>query len=220
AMAVRHATGYALRTRPLGEADLIAEFYTLDRGRIRVVARSARRPKSRFGSALQPFTRSRLVYFQRDKDALGRLSSADIERSYFECLARLENAPLAAYWAELIMGFMPEHDPNDTMFRLIGAVLDALEADADPQVMNRYFEVWTLKLAGLFPDANHCTQCGAELSGDAWVSESSQGFLCRRECSGDVAVGRLGTPGRALLAAVLANSPAQLAAGTVSRGAC
>jgi DNA repair protein RecO (recombination protein O) len=218
-MAIRHASAYSLRTWPLGEADLIAELFTLDRGRVRVVAKSARRPRSRFGSALEPFTRSQIVYFQREKDDLGRLSSCEIEHSYFETLATLEYAPLAAYWAELIIGFTPEHDPIPTVYRLAGAALDALEQGADAELMARYFEVWMLKISGLLPDLGHCSQCGRELQGDVWVSDLSQGFTCTRDCGGTAAAARLATPARTLLGAMLRNSPAQIASGDCSRGA-
>jgi len=218
-MALRHASAYALRTWPLGEADLIAELFTLERGRVRVVARSARRPKSRFGSSLQPFTRSQAVYFQREKDTLGRLSSCEIERSYFETLATLENAPLAAYWAELIIGFSPELDPIPDLYRLVGAALEALSTGADSELIARYFEVWILRISGLLPDLQHCGQCGKPLQGDVWVSEMSQAFVCSRACSAGGSATRLATPARALLAAVLANSPAQIAGGEVSLGA-
>lgn len=218
-MAVRHASAYALRTWPLGEADLIVELFTLERGRVRAVARSARRPKSRFGSSLQPFTRSQIVYFQRDKDDLGRLSSCEIERSYFETLATLENAPLAAYWAELIIGFTPELDPIPDIYRLTGAALDALANGAEPELMARYFEIWMLRISGLLPDVQRCSQCGRSMQGDVWVSEITQGFVCGRDCGGGVTANRLATPARALLSAILANSPAKIAGGQVSRGA-
>ncbi len=218
-MALRHASAYALRTWPLGEADFIVELFTLERGRVRVVARSARRPKSRFGSALQPFTRSQIVYFQRDKDDLGRLSSCEIEKSYFETLATLENAPMAAYWAELIIGFTPELDPIPDLYRLTGAALDGLQAGADVELMARYFEIWVLRISGLLPDLQHCSQCGRSMEGDVWVSETTQGFVCGRDCAGGVAGTRLATPARALLSVILTNSPVQLAGGEVSRGA-
>ena len=218
-MTVRHASAYALRTWPLGEADLIVELFTLERGRVRAVARSARRPKSRFGSGLQPFTRSHIVYFQRDRDDLGRLSSCEIDRSYFETLATLENAPLAAYWAELIIGFTPELDPIPDLYRLTGAALDALATGAGAELMARYFEVWMLRISGLLPDLEHCSQCGRSMQGDVWVSEVTQGFVCAPDCGGGVAASRLATPARALLSAILTHSPAQIAGGEVSRGA-
>jgi len=140
-VALRKASAYALRSRPLGEADLIVELFTRERGRVRAVARSARRIRSRFGSAFEPFTRSRIVYFQRDKDDLGRVSSCDLERSYSEMLGDVEQAAMAAYMAELVIGFAPENDAAPVLYRLVGAVLDAMEAGCSLDLLARYFEV-------------------------------------------------------------------------------
>ncbi|HJO02632.1 MAG TPA: DNA repair protein RecO [Acidobacteriota bacterium] len=211
-MALKQASGYALRTRPLGEADLIVDFYTREHGRVRAVAKSARRIKSRFGSAFEPFTRSRIVYFQRDKDDLGRVSSCELERSYFEALGRPEEATLAAYLAELIIGFAPEHDASPTLYRLIGACFDSLEVDGAPDVLMRYFEVWMLRLSGLLPGVEECSNCGQKLGSDVWVSDVTLGFLCGRTCGQVVGRSRLAPAAQDLLVAILRNAPGRLVA--------
>ncbi len=211
-MAIRQGTAYALRTRPLGEADLIVEFFTLEHGRVRVVARSARRLRSRFGSAFEPFTRSRLVWFQRDKDDLGRVSSTEIDRSWFETLSGLEQSLIAAYMAELLMAFMPERDPAPRVFRLVGAILDTLESGADPDLLARYFEVWLLRLSGLFPDVARCGECGKTLADAPWVSDVRLELLCGRTCGAVVGRRRLAPAARLLLDRVIRLSPDQLAA--------
>lgn len=211
-MAVRQALGYALRTRPLGEADLIVEIFTRERGRVRAVARSARRIRSRFGSAFEPFTLSRVVYFQRDKDDLGRISSCDIERSYFTELGDPVRAAVAAYCAELVIGFTPEHDPSATLFRLIGAAMDALASGADPELIARYMEVWTLRISGFLPDLEHCGACGRALGRDAWVSDVSLELLHARECEGQIGRRRLAPAGMELLRRILRVPPAELVA--------
>lgn len=209
-MAVRQALAYALRTRPLGEADLIVELFTRERGRVRAVARSARRVRSRFGSAFEPFTLSRIVYFQRDKDDLGRLSSCDIERSYFEGLGELERAIVAAYCAELVIGFTPEHDPSPTLFRLIGAAMEALTSGTDPELIARYMEVWTLRIAGFLPDVSRCGSCGTALGREVWVSDVSLELLHGRECGGQRGRRRLPPAGLELLRRILRLPPADL----------
>src|SRR5206468_10613843 len=50
------ADALVLRTYKLGEADRIVVFLTSDRGKKRGVAKSARRPRSRFTGALEPLT--------------------------------------------------------------------------------------------------------------------------------------------------------------------
>lgn len=209
-MSIHQASAYALRTYPLGEADLIVELFTRERGRVRCVARSARRIKSRFGSCFEPLTRSRLVWWQREKDDLGRVSSCDIERSWFETLAEVEPAALAAYVAELLIGFTPENDPSPSLFRLVGAVLDGLEGGLDVELAARYVEAWVLRLSGLLPEPHRCGGCGRELTGNARVSEISLEFLCGRGCArrGD---GRVFTPAaRELLVAILQRAPAEV----------
>lgn len=212
-MSIHEASAYALRTYPLGEADLIVELFTRERGRVRCVARSARRIKSRFGSCFEPLTRSRMVWWQRDKDDLGRISSCEIERSWFETLAGVEEATLAAYVAELLIGFTPENDPSPTLFRLVGAVLDALEDGIDVDLAARYTEAWVLRLSGLLPDPRRCGGCGGEITGAARVSEVTLEFFCDRGC-GDRPGRRVFTaPARELLETILLQPPRQVAAG-------
>lgn len=217
-MALRHSVGYALRTHPLGEADLIVEIFTRERGRIRGVARSARRIRSRFGSAFEPFTRSRVVWFQKDKDDLGKISSCDIEQSYFEVLGTVENAATAAYLAELVIGFTPEQDPAPRVFRLIGACLDAMAQGADHELVARYFETWILRLSGLFPDLQACAGCGGPLAGDLWISELSLEFLCGSSCGESQGRRRLPAAARPLLDGILRSRPGDLAEGPLDRG--
>lgn len=218
-MAIRTAIGYALRSHPLGEADLIVEFFTHERGRIRAVARSARRIKSRFGSAFEPFTCSRMVYFQRDKDDLGRVSSCEIERSYFEVLAGLDESAAAAYMAELIIGFAPEQDRSPKLFRLIGAVLEAIESGVSVELALRYFEVWTLRLSGLLPDLNTCGQCGRALDATIWATDSTLELICGQSCSGLHGRRRLPSAAYSLLVEIVRQSPRAVAAQDHSGGA-
>ena len=49
-MPARVSETFVLRTYPFREADLIVSFFTRDQGKMRGVARRARRPKSPFGS--------------------------------------------------------------------------------------------------------------------------------------------------------------------------
>ena len=209
-MALRQAVGYALRTHPLGEADLIVEIFTRERGRIRGVARSARRIRSRFGSAFEPFTRSRVVWFQKDKDDLGRISSCDIERSYFEDLGTVERASIAAYLAELVIGFTPEQDAAPRVFRLIDVSLEAIAADVDPELVARYFEVWILRLSGLFPDLTHCSACGKPLAAEAWISDLTLELICGRSCGQVQGRRKLTAGARQLLVRMLKSPPQDL----------
>ena len=210
-MPPRRTPAYALRHYALGEADLIVVFYTLNYGKVRSVARGARRVRSRFGSVFQPFTRSDLVFFEKEVLDLTRVSSCELERSYYESLLTPEASAIAAYFAELVIEFTVDRNPNPALFRLIGAVLGAVETGLPLPVAARYFEVWVLQLSGLLPLLATCGNCGKRLSSGRWVVPYPLEFVCR-ECHGQFGTSRWLSPaGTNLLVEILKKKPEDVA---------
>ena len=164
-MALVNTDAIVLRTYNLAEADRIAVCLTRSAGLVRAVAKGARRMKSRFGAALEPFTLIRLAFYERENRELVSISSAEIMKSHFNLAAQLEASETLAYMGELVSEFAPPHEANEKLFRMVTACVDALETSAGPdRLVLRYFEVWLLRLAGLFPDVRSCAECGARLS--------------------------------------------------------
>jgi len=68
-----------------------------------------------------------------------------------------------AYMGDLVIEFSPPYEPNEKLFRMVTACLDAIsESQADLQTILRYFEVWLLKLEGFLPDIRRCGECHRE----------------------------------------------------------
>src|SRR5262245_21452313 len=135
-----------LRTYRYGEADRIVVFLTEDRGKKRGVAKNATKSRRRFGAALEPMTRGRVAYVEREhrelvrvdrieprgtplKSAVGR--SADISA---QALGH------AGYFAELLDEWAPDGLPNSRLYRLGAAVGEALEGAESVDALARYFE--------------------------------------------------------------------------------
>jgi len=72
-MALYKTQGIVIGRRALGESDRLVDFYTRDHGRVRGVAKSARRTRSRFGSALELFTLGELCFFDTGRSELVRV---------------------------------------------------------------------------------------------------------------------------------------------------
>ena len=165
-MPLHTADALILRTYKLGEADRIVVFLTADRGKRRGVARGARRPRSPFTGALEPLTRGRVAYFERERRDLVRLRYAEPVRSPLagggaEALAHV------GYFAELLDEWAPEADPNEKLFRLGAAVGESLAAGVPVERLARYFEFWLLRLQGIYPPLSACGRCGGALSAGA-----------------------------------------------------
>jgi DNA repair protein RecO (recombination protein O) len=196
------ADALVLRTYKLGESDRIVVFLTRDRGKKRGVAKGARRPRSKFVGALEPMTRARIAYFEKERRDLVSLNYADIERS--PLAAGGESLGHVGYFAELLDEWAAENDPNERLFRLGSAVTEAMAAAAtasaprstDPtprsagstparsaeltiDALARYFVYWLLKLEGVYPSHTTCHQCGAALDGDgAFLEAGARVFTC------------------------------------------
>jgi DNA repair protein RecO (recombination protein O) len=67
-----------LKSRKWGEADRIVTLYAKHLGKIRAIARGARRPKSRTGAALEPLMLCDLNLFEKSGDTLYRVSQVDL----------------------------------------------------------------------------------------------------------------------------------------------
>ena len=149
-MPLHTADALVLRTYKLGEADRIVVFLTADRGKKRGVAEHARRPRSRFRAALEPLTHVRLAYFERERRELVGLNYAEPIISPLAA-ASPEALGYSHYFAELIDEWAAEADPDERLFRLGTAALEALVQGVPVEPLARYFECWLLKLQGVYP---------------------------------------------------------------------
>lgn len=167
-----------LRTYKLNDADRIVVFLTRDRGKKRGVAKGARRLRSRFQGALEPLTRASVVYFEKESRELVSLNDADTERSPLAA-HHPEALSYVGYLAELIDEWAPENDPNEKLFRLGAAVVEALAEDVPVEALVRYFEFWLLRLQGVYPSVTTCQRCSGSLADGARLSPAARTLVCR-----------------------------------------
>jgi len=160
-----------LKTYPLGEADRIVAFFSRDYGKVRGVANGARRMKNRFGAALEPLSHSRLTFFEKENRDLVRIQAADLLDSPLSLLSDYDRAVAAGQVLDLLDRFSPEHEPHDAVFRLARLTIRALEQQCPLEAARCYFEVWMLRLAGVFPDLFRCAACARE------IQENEERFL-------------------------------------------
>ena len=173
-----------LRSYNLAEADRIVVCLTRNAGLVRAVAKGARRMKSRFGAALEPFTLIRLAFYEKENRDLVTISRAEILKSNFDLAAQLEVSEVFGYMAELIVEFAPPHEANETLFRMIAACVDALAgAPQNARLVLRYFEIWLLRLAGSFPDVRVCGVCGKQVTAEEDLFLDAESAVRCASCS-------------------------------------
>jgi DNA repair protein RecO (recombination protein O) len=159
-MALLETEALILRTYNLAEADKIVVCLTRHAGLVRAVAKGSRKLKNRFGAALEPFTLLNIACFQKEHQELISLRQVEILKSNFSLFGDAEILTGLAYIGDLVVEFSPPYQPNEKLFRMVKACLEAIAASpGDLHAILRYFEVWLLKLEGFLPDLAHCGDC-------------------------------------------------------------
>jgi len=143
---------FILQTYPFREADLVVSFFTRDQGKLRGVARRARRPKSSFGSGLERLSHATVSYFQKENHELVSLNSCELLHSQFTLASNYEASVALDYFAEVTEQLLPPNETNERHFRLLMAVLDFLRSGGSAWTAVTYFALWSVRLAGFLPD--------------------------------------------------------------------
>lgn len=159
-MPARVSETFVLRTYPFREADLIVSFLTRDEGKLRGVARRARRPKSPFGSGLERLSHVRMAYFERENAELVSLTGCELIDSPFGLQSDYSRAVALDYFTEVAEHLLPPHEPNEKFFRLLIAALDHLRSGGDVWNTVLYFSLWAVRLAGVFPELRVSRESG------------------------------------------------------------
>jgi DNA repair protein RecO (recombination protein O) len=189
-MPLHQSDAIILKTYPLGEADRIVAFFSRDRGKMRGVANGARRMKNRFGASLEPLAHSRIQFFEKENRDLVRIQSADLLDSPMKVFQDYDRAVCAGHVIDLVDRFLPDHEPQDAVFRLVRMTVRALEQGCAVEFAACYFEVWMLRLAGVFPDLFICSVCAAkiEMQGERSFAPGLQAVICQN-CDRGTATG-------------------------------
>ena len=188
-MSLQSSDALLLDVFDLQEQDRIVTFLTAERGKKRGVARGARRKHSRFAGQLQPLARARVTWFEGSASDLVGIRSLELSRPATFLQGDLEGLLLGAYLADHMLEFAQENEDSHELFRLLDTTLAALAAGVDRDLAGRYYEIWVLRLAGVFPSAEECLSCGRDLGPGAVLPAAAEGLVCRDCGGGGMALG-------------------------------
>ena len=171
------AQALTLKRIPLGEADLLLTLYTREAGKLRAVAKGARRSTSRLVGHFEPLTLSRLSLVRgRNLDIV---TQAQVIENFTTLKGNLTGITKGLYVAELVEGFGSEAHPNQPLYDLALETLDAVGQVPDSDLPLRFFELHLLEVSGLMPELYECVECRKPLDpGQHSYTPSGGGTLC------------------------------------------
>ncbi|MFQ5436124.1 MAG: DNA repair protein RecO [Anaerolineae bacterium] len=165
-----------LKRSDFGEADRLLTLYTREYGKIRAIAKGARKPQSRKTGHVELFMRSS-CFFAKGRD-LDILTQAEMVEAYAALREDLVRTTYAAYAVELLDRFTVDEDPHPDIYSLLAAVLSWFGAHEDVLLVARYYELRLLSLSGFRPQLFHCVSSGEPIQEqDQFFSAELGGFL-------------------------------------------
>ena len=171
------AESLVLKNNSFGEADLLVTVYSREWGKLRAVAKGAKRTTSKLVGHLEPLTVVKLA-LTRGRN-LDTVNQGEVAENFGALKGDLASLTKGLYVAELVDGFGSEAHPNPPLYRLAVDTLAALEKAPHQDLLLRRFELYLLAVSGFMPELYHCVECRTALEpGRHRFSPDSGGALC------------------------------------------
>ena len=170
--------GVVLRTVKLGEADRIVTVLTVERGKVRAVAKGVRKTGSKIGARLDPTSHVVLQCYEgRNLDTVTQVETIDAFRNvreHYGCLTH------AIAMLEAVDQITLEGEPNPVVYKMLVGALRTLDETPNPLVAAAFF--WRLlSVEGFQPVLDVCVRCGA--AGPFPAFDPGEGGVVCRSCA-------------------------------------
>lgn len=165
-----------LNTADYGESDRLIHLFTRARGRIRGIAKGARRSRKRFVHAFEPCSLVELRF--RERSGLVFIEACKLVEPHLVLRTDVERWGYAALAAELVLEMAPEGEAQPDLFHLLKEALLQFGEDKAPLNVLLLFVFRFLAVMGYLPALEKCRVCGAALSDRArWWWQIPSGRL-------------------------------------------
>jgi DNA repair protein RecO (recombination protein O) len=212
-MPLKESEAIVLRTYPFRESDLLVTLFTRLEGKVRGVARAAKKSRRRFGGALEPLTHVKVTYEDKERQELARLDACEVISSPLASEVTYPRAVALGHVAEILDELSPDREANDAVFRLALSVLSQLTT-SEFWLPITYFDLWMARLMGYLPDISECLACGRGLNGSrAYFHALADGLMCpehKRLASSEMSAASRNLAGQMLTAPLSKLKPATL----------
>ena len=144
--------GVILSRKNFGEADRILKIYTLDFGKVSVLAKGVRRPRSRKGGHLEIGNWCK-VFIAKGRN-LDLLTEVELKKSFSVNNFSYEKANKIYHFLELAQSLTQDHQRNEGVFKLLISYLARIEREENFDLVSVVFKIKLLKLLGFFSAKN------------------------------------------------------------------
>ncbi len=187
-MSLEKADALVVKSVEYSESSLILNVFTREMGKVRGLAKGARRLKNPFETSLDLLASIRLSFIRKNSDALDLFTEAKLRRRFRPTSQNLRGLYAGYYVAETLDFATVDYVPAPDLWTLTDATLERFQFRGNVAARLAYFEAGLLNSMGEFPSVRHCVDCGEELPLErvsnlerrVFFDASSGGIVCSR----------------------------------------
>lgn len=153
-----------LRRIDYGDFDLILTFLSLERGKISLIAKSAKKSTKRFAGILELFSLMEVVASTGKGRGLSVLQEAALKSPFSTIRNDIRKTAYASYWCELLYKWVEENQKQAPLYYLLKHVLSQLDGGAPAAAeISIFFQMRLLYISGHGPSLRQCGRCRKNL---------------------------------------------------------
>lgn len=181
-MNITSSASIIMRVNEFGESDLLITFFTPSEGKLKGIAKGARRSRARFVNCLDIFSLVNLEYSLKKKDSLHFIHSGKLLDAFPGLRKNYSTLIKASYMIELTEILFPWHLPDRSMFEILESSFKTLDKGDDTGMVPVFFELAAMALGGFSINLDKCCICGRKYTGQgtAVFRPDTGGIACMR----------------------------------------
>jgi len=181
-MNINSSPSIIMRVSEFGESDLLITFFTPAEGKIKGIAKGARRSKARFVNCLDIFSLVNLEYSLKKKDSLHFIHSGKLLDAFPGLRKDYSTLIKASYMIELTEILFPWQLPDRGMFEILKNSFKIMDKGGDTGMVSVFFELAAMTLGGYSINLHKCCVCGRKYTGQgtAIFRPDTGGIACMK----------------------------------------
>ncbi len=162
------------------DSSIIASLYSKDSGKMSVIIKGGRSPKSKIGMMVDPLNHLEIVFYKKESRDVQLLSGAEIISHFHHLKEDLERLKYSYAVIELVKKISPENEPNVKVFKGIVRILSLFDSSNErPEILFGRFFLFFIEEVGYQLQLFKCSVCGKDdLRNKILGYNYDRGLLC------------------------------------------
>ena len=176
---IEKAEAVVLKTLNHGDTSKIITLYSREVGRLKLIAKGVRSPKSKAMGLFQPTRHIQVVYYAKSTSDLQLFKSGELVDGFFGLEEDFDRLTLAQVVVELLDRSVEDEERHPGLFQLLIETLSRLSnRDLSSAEVYWYYHTHLLQELGFRPHVGHCSACQEILAGGASMGLGSSDLEC------------------------------------------